>query len=458
LEIPRIVISSNSSDSGKTLATIGLLWLLRKKGYKAQPFKVGPDYIDPGYHTVASGAASRNLDSWIMEETTIKSSFTKASAGSDCAVIEGVRGLYEGASPLEETGSTAHIAKMLKAPVILVLDCMSITRSAAAYILGLKAFDKDVNIAGVILNKVSDKRHEEKLKSAILHYTKTPVLGVIYRSPSFNLQKRHLGLLTVQENIDALKIIESIGLSLQESLNLESILSIMNTAPPIEAPEEERLFYSEVCDVKIGVFMDPAFTFYYPENIEAMNRYGAEVRKINSLSDAEIGDDVSGIVIGGGYPEVFAQMLEANSSLRKDIKKRSNDGMPIIGECGGLMYLCNSIEFANSKKKMSGIFEGEIVIRDKPQALSYVLLESKAANPVGDQGDMLKGHEFHYSEIQGLKETNFVFKVLRGRGICNSMDGLLFNSTLGMYTHLHYLAYPKTANKFVASCRSYMRR
>ncbi len=458
MDTPRVVISANGSDAGKTLVTMALLWLLRKRGYRVQPFKVGPDYIDPGYHTIASGVASRNLDSWIMNEDTIKRSFIKAAATADLAVIEGVRGLYEAESPLDEAGSTAHVAKILNAPVIIVLNCQSITRSGAACLIGLKAFDKDVMVAGVILNKVSDKRHEDKLRSAISYYAHIPVLGVIYRNSSLTIPKRHLGLLTVQENDETLRVIESIGLMLQESFDLEGLLGIMKMAPPLETPEEEKNPEKTGSNITIGVFNDPAFTFYYAENIEALRTCGVNIRSINSLSDANIGDDTAGLIIGGGYPEVFARQLEANSALRHDVKGRSDSGMPIIGECGGLMYLCKSLEVADSKMKMAGIFDGDAVMCDKPQGLSYVLLESKVASPIADFGDRIKGHEFHYSTIQNLNETNFAFKVLRGKGINNSMDGLLSNQTLGMYTHLHYLACPKTVSKFVKACQSYRHR
>lgn len=455
---PRVVISANGSDAGKTLVTMAILWLLTKRGYRVQPFKVGPDYIDPGYHTIASGVASRNLDSWIMAEQTIKRSFIKAAATADLAVIEGVRGLYEAESPISEEGSTAHVAKILLAPVIIVLNCQSITRSAAAILLGLKAFDKYVTVAGVILNKVKDKRHEEKLRSAISYYTRIPVLGVIYRNSALAIPKRHLGLLTVQENAETLRVIESIGLMLEESLDLDGLIQIMKMAPPLEAPEEETVPQKIKSNITIGVFNDPAFTFYYADNIEALRSYGVNVHPINSLSDPSVGDDTSGLLIGGGYPEVFARQLEANSALRNDVKRRSDSGMPIIGECGGLMYLCNSVAVAGSKMKMAGIFDGEAVMCDKPQALSYVLLESKATSPIADLGDQIKGHEFHYSTIQNLKEKNFVFNVLRGKGIINSMDGVICNQTLGMYTHLHYLACPKVALKFVRACQSFRHR
>ncbi len=458
MSTPRVVISANGSDAGKTLVTTALLWLLNKHGYRVQPFKVGPDYIDPGYHTIASGVPSRNLDSWIMNEETIKRSFIKSAAKADLAIIEGVRGLYEAESPLDEHGSTAHIAKILNAPVIIVLNCQSITRSAAANLLGLKAFDKNVQVAGVILNKVSDKRHEDKLRSAISYYANIPVLGVVYRDSSFAIPKRHLGLLTVQENAETLRVIESVGLMLEETFDLEGLLNIMKTAPPLEAPEEEKVPDNSGPNVTVGVFTDSAFTFYYADNIDALRQCGVNVHTINSLSDTNVGDDTSGLIIGGGYPEVFARQLEANSSLRKDVKDKSDNGMPIIGECGGLMYLCNSITTGGSKMRMAGVFNGEAVMRDKPQALSYVLLESTAANPIAEQGDRLKGHEFHYSAIQNLNETNFMFKVLRGKGINNSMDGLRYNETLGMYTHLLYLACPKTVRKFVNSCQSYRHR
>ncbi|MCQ8892610.1 MAG: hydrogenobyrinic acid a,c-diamide synthase (glutamine-hydrolyzing), partial [Candidatus Methanosuratincola sp.] len=412
--MPRIVLSAGGSDSGKTIVTAALLRILGAKGYRVQPFKIGPDYIDPMYHRLASGRPCRNLDSWIMDEMTVVSSFASGSIGSDLAVIEGVRGLYEGESPVGDEGSTAHVAKILKSPVVIVLNCHSLTRSAAAQLIGLRAMDNQVQIAGVILNKVSDARHEEKLRRAISHYAGIPILGSLSRSPRLEIKKRHLGLTTSHEFPEALEVIKSAAEQLEEGLDLERILEIAKQAPPIDYMPEARPFEGE--RVRIGVFMDGPFSFYYHENLSALREMGAEIAVVDSLSDRGLGDDLSGVLIGGGYPEIFSKELEANYQMRRSLKERIMDGLPAIGECGGLMYLCRSIERNGEKRQMVGVFDGDVVMHEKPKALSYVALEASRSSVIADQGAALRGHEFHYSSIEGLS-SELSFRVLRGKGI-----------------------------------------
>lgn len=455
MEMPRIVLSAGGSDSGKTIVTAALLRILGAKGYRVQPFKIGPDYIDPMYHRLASGRPCRNLDSWIMDEMTVVSSFASGSIGSDLAVIEGVRGLYEGESPVGDEGSTAHVAKILKSPVVIVLNCHSLTRSAAAQLIGLRAMDNQVQIAGVILNKVSDARHEEKLRRAISHYAGIPILGSLSRSPRLEIKKRHLGLMTSHEFPEALEVIKSAAEQLEEGLDLERILEIAKQAPPIDHMPEARPLEGE--RVRIGVFIDGPFSFYYHENLSALREMGAEIAVVDSLSDRGLGDDLSGVLIGGGYPEIFSKELEANYQMRRSLKQRIMDGLPAIGECGGLMYLCRSIERNGEKRQMVGVFDGDVVMHEKPKALSYVALEASRSSVIADQGAALRGHEFHYSSIEGLS-SELSFRVLRGKGIRDFMDGAVCHNAIGMYTHLHYLACPGVPAKFLKECRAYSRR
>uniref|UniRef100_A0A7C3ISR6 Cobyrinate a,c-diamide synthase n=1 Tax=Candidatus Methanomethylicus mesodigestus TaxID=1867258 RepID=A0A7C3ISR6_9CREN len=455
MEMPRIILSAGSSDSGKTIVTAALLRILSTKGRLIQPFKIGPDYIDPMYHRIAADRPCRNLDSWIMDERTVVSSFVSGSIGSDFAVIEGVRGLYEGESPVGDEGSTAHVAKILKSPVIVVLNCHSLTRSAAAQLMGLKAMDKQVNIAGVILNKVSDGRHEDKLRRAISHYAGIPVLGCLCRSPRLEIKKRHLGLTASHELPEAHEIIRSAAELLEENLELDKIIDIATHAPPIEHALETRTFEGE--RVRVGVFIDGPFCFYYHENISALREMGAEISVIDSLSDQRLGESLSGVLIGGGYPEVFSKELEENQAMRRSLKERIMDGLPVIGECGGLMYLCRSIEFNGRRRQMVGVFDGDVMMHEKPKALSYVELEAVRSSPIAHQGVNLRGHEFHYSSIENLSGA-FSFRLLRGKGIRDFMDGVLCQSAIGMYTHLHYLACPGVPAKFLNECRAYSRR
>lgn len=453
--IPRVVLSAGTSGSGKTLVTAALLRILRNRGYRVQPFKVGPDYIDPMYLGMAAGRPCRTLDSWMMSEKTVLSSFMLGCKDSDLALIEGVRGLYEGASPVSEEGSTAHVAKILKSPVVIILDCQGLTRSAAAQLLGLKAMDGQINIAGVILNKVRDDRHEEKLRRAILHYTDVPVLGSLPRSPLLEIRERHLGLVTPHEFPAAMEKIKISAEMLEKKLDLESLLDIAARAPPIE--HEPTAPVSGGKRTLIGVFMDGPFSFHYHENLLTLREAGAEIVVVNSLSDRELGEDLCGVLIGGGYPELFADQLERNRVFRDSLKKKLMDGLPAIGEGGGMMYLCKSIEYAGKKRKMVGLFDGEVIMHDRLQALSYVELESIRPSPLAEAGKILRGHEFHYSSVEGLS-GELAFRVLRGRGICGGMDGALCHRTVGTYTHFHYLASPEVPARFLEECRAYSRR
>lgn len=452
---PRIVFSAGNSDSGKTLVTAAVLRILRARGYRVQPFKVGPDYLDPMYLGLAAGRPCRTLDSWIMDEETVLSSFVLGCEGSDLAVVEGVRGLYEGASPVGDEGSTAHIAKILRAPVVVVLNAQGLSRSAAALLMGLRAMDDRINLAGVILNKVRDERHEEKLRRAIYHYTDIPVLGSLYRSPLLEMEKRHLGLIPPHELGEASKKIETAAELLEERLDLERLLKIAAEAPPIEHEPEKRTRRDE--GISIGVFMDQAFFFYYHENLLALKERGAEIVPVNSLSDRSLREDLSGVLIGGGYPELFSRELEGNRGFRNSLKRRIMEGLPVIGECGGLMYLCRSIEQGGKKRRMVGVFDGEVTMYKEPQALSYVELESVRSNPLAESGRMLRGHEFHYSSVEGLS-SEMAFRVLRGKGIRDGMDGALCHRAIGMYTHLHYFASPEVPTRFMEECRAYSRR
>lgn len=454
MKIPRVIISANNSDAGKTIITSAILRILKNKGYRVQPFKIGPDYIDPMYLTKASGRACRNIDSWIMSKDMILYNLIKSYENTDFIIIEGVRGLYEGSSPIRDIGSTAHIAKISSTPIILVMNCRGLTKSIAAQIIGFKSLDKKLRISGVILNNVKDKIHEEKIRRAINYYTNIPIIGVLYYSPLLNIKKRHLGLITPNEIREINDVIENASKLLEPNLDIDKLIEIMNSSPEIHSNFEFNFLNNE--KIKIGVLMDCVFSFYYYENLEILRKMNTELIFINSLSDNYISDEISGILIGGGYPEVFAEELEKNQSLYSSIKKKALDEMPIIGECGGLMYLCKSINYNERKYKMIGIFDGDVYFSDKV-VVSYVKLETKINNIISKEGDIIKGHEFHYSYIENIS-SDFVFYVKRGKGIKNKMDGAFIHKTLGMYTHLHYLSCPNVPKNFIIHCKNYIHK
>ncbi len=462
MKVPRVVISATSSGSGKTLISAALLRIMKSKNFKVQPFKVGPDYIDPMYLSMASGRPCRTLDSWMMGEETIRRSFVAGCVGADFAVAEGVRGLYEGESPVADVGSTAHVAKILSAPVVLVVDCRSLTRGVAAQIIGYQSMDREVRIGGVILNNVRDAAHEEKLRKAIEHYTKVPVLGVLYRSPELRIKKRHGGLVTPRELPKIDEVINRAAMLLEPSLDIDKLLELMTQCPEIEdhagqGPLLKQRGSAINEKVKIGIFIDFPFSFYYPENLVLLREAGAEIRVIDSLSTREIENEISGVLIGGGYPEIFASELEANHRLRHSLYKKIVDEMPVVGEGGGLLYLCSSINYGGKKHKMVSVFDGDVYFSERPKALGYAQLEATAENPLSEAGGTLKGHEFHYSYIENLS-SEFAFNVLRGRGIRDGRDGATAHRTVGMYTHLHYLANPDVPAKFVSACSQYFHR
>lgn len=454
MKIPRVIISATSSGSGKTLITSALIRILSKKGLKVQPFKTGPDYIDPMYLSLAANRPCRNLDSWIMDVNTVKRAFLLGCRDADVAIIEGVRGLYEGESPIDDVGSTAHIAKILSSPIILVIDCKGLNRSAAAHILGFKLMDSELNIAGVILNNIRDELHEEKVRRAIQHYIDVPIIGVLYRMQELQIEMRHLGLI-IPRGEKFNNIIERAAEELNRSIDFDKLMEILNNCPEITS--EEIINRSFENSIKIALFMDAPFSFYYHENLNLLKEAGAQICFIDSIIDKKIEGDIAGVIIGGGYPELFANELEKNYSLRQSLKSKIEDEMPVLGESGGLIYLCKSIHYKNKSYKMVGIFDGEVYFANSPVALGYVELKAIKDNPILEAGFRIRGHEFHYSYIEGLN-SDFAFEVLRGKGINHKLDGAMVYNTIGMYTHLHYMACPKVPINFISRCKHYTRR
>ena len=370
----RIILAGTGSAVGKTTIATGIMKALSEK-YDVQPFKAGPDYIDPSYHTLATGNTSRNLDSFFMKEGQIRDSYLKGMKGKDIAVIEGVRGLYEGIDSINDIGSTASIAKALKAPVILIINSRSLVKSAAALVLGFKALDPEINIAGVILNKVKNQSHYEKTKRSIEEITKTEVIGGIIRDDNISIEQRHLGLVPARERETSIRFIDIWSKTIRESIDLDRLVEIAKSAPKITSktiPIWNRLNKQPV---KIGVAYDEVFNFYYKENIEALEANNAKIEYFSPLNDESL-PDVDGLYIGGGYPELFSKELSANLQMLKDIKQFHNESRPIFAECGGLMYLMNSIH----DDKMVDIYPYKAVLTDRVQALKYTIAEVQEDN------------------------------------------------------------------------------
>jgi Ni-sirohydrochlorin a,c-diamide synthase len=483
--IPRVLISADRSSSGKTTISMGLMAVLVSRGYKVQPFKVALDYIDPSYHTEITGRFCRNLDGYLMNENGILDVYTHACETgdqADVAIIEGVRGLYEGFESLSDLGSTAQIAKILKCPVIFVINARSITRSSAALVNGYKNFDPDVEIAGVILNNIGGRRHAEKAKEAIEYYTGIPVIGIIPRDPSMQISMRHLGLMPALEGRrrlgdggfeERLRGIEEI---ISKGIDVDKFLRIADSAKPLKNPENS--IFSSIVDFsstagsgirkpKIGVALDEAFNFYYRDNIDLLELAGAEIVYFSPVKDSRL-PEVDGLYIGGGYPELFAAELEANESMRSEIKKASSAGMPIYAECGGLMYLTEKIStgvpgkgtyhnasMPESTYSMVGALPGHTIM-GQTRVVSYNIGTLEEDCIIGKKGSSFKGHEFHHSEIREIPEdAKFAISISRGTGIKDDKDGLVSRNTLGSYAHLHGVAYRELAGSLVEAARKF---
>ncbi|MDM7935352.1 MAG: cobyrinate a,c-diamide synthase [Methanothrix sp.] len=437
--IPAFVIAGTHSGVGKTTITLGLMAALRARGLVVQPFKVGPDFIDPSHHTAICGRPSRNLDPFMMGLDGVRRSFCRAIPGADVAVVEGVMGLYDGMDG-SEVGSTAQVAKALEMPVLLVIDVHGMSRSAAAIEKGFVGFDPGVRIAGTILNRVGSPRHLAMLEDCM----RLPILGALPRERDLEMKSRHLGLVMGFERDHDIQALAGL---LEEHSSIDRILQLRSPCSPIvEDAAAER-------SVRIGIARDEAFCFYYQENLQDLERAGAELVPFSPMREDL--PEVDGLYIGGGYPELHASELEAGAA-RYQIKRASEDGMPIYGECGGLIYLGERIESDGRSHRMVGALPGATVMRGRLQALGYVEAWVVGENPLAEVGRTVRGHEFHYSSFDCGADARFAYRLSRGRGIDGGRDGIVEHETLGGYLHAHF--YSCASERFVDCCRRYQRR
>jgi len=453
---PRVVIGAPHGHSGKTTISIGLIGALKKSGYVVQPFKKGPDYIDPSWLSFAAGRPCRNLDCYWLDDDLIRGTLVKGSTGADMVLIEGAMGLFDGVD-LAGTGSTAQIARITKSPVILVVDVTRMTRSIAPLILGCMNFEQDITIAGVILNKVARSRHEDMLRAAVETYCKIPVLGAIPKNAYSVFPERHLGLVPAAEHGSVLEAIAGNVAIAERYLDLEGIAAVAGTALPLKVNDHGDECQAQT-KVKIGVIQDRSFTFYYPENIEALAAAGAELVYINSMQDKQL-PVLDGLYIGGGFPEVFGAAITANTGLRDALKTAAESGLPIYAECGGLMYLARTIYWRGQEFAMCGVLPLDVVVEDKPQGHGYTLMRALKGNPFFPEDSCIKGHEFHHSRVVNIGEgLHYSYKVVRGQGIDGKHDGLVYRNVFATYNHIHAMANPQWAPRFVALAESYRRQ
>jgi cobyrinic acid a,c-diamide synthase len=449
----RMLISAAHKSSGKTMVSIGLCAALAARGHVVQPFKKGPDYIDPMWLGQAAGRSCRNLDLYLMENDDVVATFARHA--SEVNLIEGNKGLYDGLA-LDGSNSNAALAKLLGLPVMLVIDARGMTRGIAPLILGYQAFDRDINIAGVILNNLGGSRHESKLRAVIEHYTDVPVIGAIHHDERLSIVERHLGLMPSNESHVATAKIKQIGEAIAEQVDLDKLLQLSQTAP-LNIPHKAQVSALPCGEkVRIGIARDRAFGFYYADDLDALEADGAELVPFDTLRDSSL-PEVDALYIGGGFPETCAAELEANSSLRADIRQSIESGMPAYAECGGLMYLSRSIEYQGHRYQMVGAIPGDIKMHNKPVGRGYVHLKENDSHPwprPDAPAPQIRAHEFHYSSLENLPgDSRFAYHVERGYGIDGERDGLILNHLLASYTHLRTIGSCYWATRFVAYIR-----
>jgi cobyrinic acid a,c-diamide synthase len=488
-----LLISSPQGHSGKTTVTLGLCHALKRRGLSVQPFKKGPDYIDASWLTVATGRSCRNLDPFLIPQEKLIQTFQQSSGEADLAIVEGNMGLYDG---VDAHGTTAEIARLFSIPVLLVVNTARMTGSIAAMVSGYQHFQKDIHIAGVILNYVSGKRHEMKLRDAVEQYCGIPVLGSLARDQDLHISERHLGLIPSLESGEAESIVERIGVKLEPHFDLDGILKIAREhKSPCPVPLPSKLCRKSVYgstssprtdhgtsknnhlavrpervegraanydtvpsgerervrggpSVRIGVIRDRAFNFYYPENLQALINEGAELFYLDSFKDRL--PELDGLYIGGGFPEFFLKELEGNRELRRDIAQAVEEGLPVYAECAGLMYLCRSISWQGRSYEMTGIIPSRVQLSERPEGHGYVVAEVMAENPFFPVGLTVRGHEFHHSSLLDSEDLRFAYGIRRGRGVSGKKDGIVYRNLFASYVHLHALGTPEWASGFVS--------
>jgi len=450
--MPSLFLSAAHKSSGKTTLSIGVCAALAERGFEVQPFKKGPDYIDPIWLGMAARKPCYNLDFFVAGRQETIDDYCHRGQAADICVIEGNKGLHDGLD-LDGSNSNAALAKALHSPVIMIVDARGTMRGIAPLLIGYQVFDKQVNIAGVIANMTGGKRHESKLRAAVEEYTDIPFLGALGKDTSIGLNERHLGLIPGYEDPESKQKIASIARAVGDNVDLDKLVEIARQAKPVKPASSPLLQKSEFTGLRIGIAQDRAFGFYYPGDLEAFRQAGVELVPIDTIRDKSL-PPVDGLFIGGGFPERHAAALSANGTMRASIKNAIEAGLPVYAECGGLMYLSNSLTWNQGSYDMAGVINAESVMHEKPRGRGYVKLgEIQDRHPWALQsqaGRELHAHEFHYSSLQGLHGgEKFAYRVLRGSGIREHQDGLIYKNLLASYTHLRNTAANPWVKRFL---------
>lgn len=457
MSTPALLIAGTHSGCGKTTISMGLMAALTQRGLRVQAFKAGPDYIDPLFHSALTGRPSRNLDSWMLGKTIVQRIFASHAATADIAIVEGVMGLFDGLGTNAE-GSSAELAKLLCLPVVLVVDAAGSSLSCAALVKGFAEFDPNLPLAAVILNRVGSAGHYQLLKSAIETHTRVKVAGWLGNDAAVAVESRHLGLVPAGEHPDLLKHTQTLVAAMEATIDFQLLQNLAAGANQASQPDLAEFLACKYSPqgpkVRIAVARDRAFNFHYADNLDLLEQLGAELVYFSPLQDSALPPDCQGLYLCGGFPETCAAELSANQAMRREVRRFAQVGGPIYGECGGFMYLCREID----GQAMVGVFDATVVMTDRLQRFGYVQITTSQANLWGPAGQHIRGHEFHYSKIDGWSGTiSPSYQVSRANKAQNaSWDcGFVCKNTLGSYAHLHFLANPDFARNFVQVCRQF---
>ena len=454
---PTVVIAGVRSGVGKTTIATGIMGALTRRGYAVQPFKAGPDYIDPSYHQAACGVPSRNLDTWLLPHPTVLELYAKASARRQISVVEGVMGLFDGHSSLDEEGSTAQLAKLLNAPVILVADASKVARSVAAEVLGYQQFDPDLNVAGVILNGVGSDQHLEFCKPQIEATTGLPVLGYLPRRVEFEQPERHLGLIPTVEGTVANQWYDALIAQVEETIDVGYVSRLAQVCSPPSSLPQVYPKETQPRRAVIAVAQDRAFNFYYQDSLDLLEAWGAELAPFSPLEDQSLPEGAGGVYLGGGFPEMFAAELASNRPMLDSIRQAAARGIPVYGECGGLMYLGRSLTgFDGEAHSMAGLVPAVSAMSQSRLSLGYREIEARDEGPLLSAGQQIRGHEFHWSTLdQPPQEDESVYRVVNQGG---RLDGFRSGSVWATYVHVHLGSAPGLAPRFVETCARHSQR
>ena len=448
------LVAGTASGVGKTTATLALIAAMRRRGLTVQPFKGGPDFLDTGHHTRIAGRNARNLDTWMLTEDANHDVLRQGAQGADAVIVEGMMGLFDGKNDASETGSSAELAKLLKLPVVLVLDASKSARSIAAIVLGFEQFDTALQIAGVILNRVAGERHFKMLETAILSSCKTPVMGWIPKEPHIAIPERHLGLRTTEEfNGDTKKELDTLAALAERHLDLEKLLSLECglDLTDVSQPFHEK----QQASIRIGVARDKSFSFYYEDNLDLFREQGAEIVPFSPLLDTSLPVELDAIYLGGGYPELYAEKLSANNSMLESIRAFAMSDRPIYAECGGMIYLSQQLTTADGiAHALAGIFPFSIEMTGKLVQFGYVTVTLTRNCLLGPSGTILRGHSFHYSRITIMAAPETCYRVEYSLSEREEAEGYMTGNVLASYIHLHFRASPHVAKSFVELARS----